>query len=164
MSGWGSHSAPGSSRSCAASPVAPATTPGPASATAAARRTTRRHRPGIRPGGPSSSATCASTYAVVRSPPVEAGETGEISRIAVATQAQTDRYSVNGGDPGVLEALPAPVREAASRWPRIPLPSARGIASAMLGQLSRGSPPADLDERDPDYIRENLAPFWLAAS
>ena len=71
---------------------------------------------------------------------------------------------MNGSGPGLFEVLPAPVREAASRRPRIPLPSARGIASSLLGQLTRGSPPADLDERDADYIRENLAPFWLAAS
>ena len=36
----------------------------------------------------------------------------------------------------------------------------RGLAS----QLQRRIPRADLDERDPDYIRENLPLMWLAAS
>jgi 1-acyl-sn-glycerol-3-phosphate acyltransferase len=36
----------------------------------------------------------------------------------------------------------------------------RGLAS----QVQRRIPRADLDERDPDYIRENLPLMWLAAS
>ena len=36
----------------------------------------------------------------------------------------------------------------------------RGVAS----QLQRRIPAADLDERDPDYIRENLPGIWLLAS
>ncbi len=48
----------------------------------------------------------------------------------------------------------------------------RGDAGTLLGRLARGMtsqvqqriPRADLDERDPDYIRENLPLMWLAAS
>src|SRR5665648_682242 len=36
----------------------------------------------------------------------------------------------------------------------------RGVA----GQVSSRIPAADLDERDPDYIRESLPRLWLAAS
>ncbi len=47
-----------------------------------------------------------------------------------------------------------------------------GDAGSLLGRLARGMaaqvqqriPRADLDERDPDYIRENLPLMWLAAS
>jgi 1-acyl-sn-glycerol-3-phosphate acyltransferase len=35
---------------------------------------------------------------------------------------------------------------------------------ALAGQVSRRIPRADLDERDPDYIREKLPQLWLAAS
>jgi len=38
------------------------------------------------------------------------------------------------------------------------------VGSALAGQLSKRIPKADLDERDPDYIRENLAGMWLMAS
>src|SRR3954466_7583550 len=37
------------------------------------------------------------------------------------------------------------------------------VASAAAGRLMR-VPRADLDERDPDFIRERLPAFWLAAS
>jgi 1-acyl-sn-glycerol-3-phosphate acyltransferase len=35
---------------------------------------------------------------------------------------------------------------------------------AVAGQVQRRVPPADLDERDPDYIRETLPRMWLLAS
>jgi 1-acyl-sn-glycerol-3-phosphate acyltransferase len=38
------------------------------------------------------------------------------------------------------------------------------LASAATGEVQRRIPRADLDERDPDYIRENLAGLWLVAS
>jgi 1-acyl-sn-glycerol-3-phosphate acyltransferase len=38
------------------------------------------------------------------------------------------------------------------------------LASAAAGQIQRRLPAADLDERDPDYIRESLAGLWLLAS
>src|SRR5438874_11529791 len=37
------------------------------------------------------------------------------------------------------------------------------LASAAAGRLLQ-VPKADLDERDPDFIRENLPAFWLVAS
>jgi 1-acyl-sn-glycerol-3-phosphate acyltransferase len=44
----------------------------------------------------------------------------------------------------------------------------RGLAERVLrslaSQAQRRIPPADLDERDPDYIRENLPRIWLLAS
>lgn len=38
------------------------------------------------------------------------------------------------------------------------------LASAATRQVQRRIPKADLDERDPDYIRENLAGLWMLAS
>ena len=43
----------------------------------------------------------------------------------------------------------------------------RGLASAITGlprAIAGRVPPADLDERDPDYIRETLPRLWLASS
>jgi 1-acyl-sn-glycerol-3-phosphate acyltransferase len=39
-----------------------------------------------------------------------------------------------------------------------------GVVQAITGLLSRRIPPADLDERDPDYIRESLPRLWLLSS
>jgi 1-acyl-sn-glycerol-3-phosphate acyltransferase len=38
------------------------------------------------------------------------------------------------------------------------------IAGAVKGLLTSRIPPADLDERDPDYIRERLPQLWLLSS
>jgi 1-acyl-sn-glycerol-3-phosphate acyltransferase len=38
------------------------------------------------------------------------------------------------------------------------------LARGLAAQVQRRIPRADLDERDPDYIRENLPLMWLAAS
>lgn len=38
------------------------------------------------------------------------------------------------------------------------------VVKALAGQVSRRIPRADLDERDPDFIRDNLPLFWLASS
>lgn len=38
------------------------------------------------------------------------------------------------------------------------------LAGAATRQVQRRIPKADLDERDPDYIRENLAGLWMLAS
>ncbi len=52
--------------------------------------------------------------------------------------------------------------------PRVlPLPSRRiaGRAADALGRRVRGAvPAADLDDRDPDYIRDNLPGLWLLAT
>jgi 1-acyl-sn-glycerol-3-phosphate acyltransferase len=51
---------------------------------------------------------------------------------------------------------------------RPPATSGEGLAGrlgrALAGQVSRRIPPADLDERDPDFIRERLPGMWLLAS
>ena len=39
-----------------------------------------------------------------------------------------------------------------------------GLARSAAGQVTRRIPKADLDERDPDFIRDNLPLLWLAAS
>jgi 1-acyl-sn-glycerol-3-phosphate acyltransferase len=39
-----------------------------------------------------------------------------------------------------------------------------GLAGAVADELERRVPSADLDERDPDYIRETLPGLWLIAS
>ena len=41
---------------------------------------------------------------------------------------------------------------------------ASGLAGAVTRPLARRIPQADLDERDPDYIRETLPGLWLLAS
>jgi 1-acyl-sn-glycerol-3-phosphate acyltransferase len=38
------------------------------------------------------------------------------------------------------------------------------LASAVTSELQRRIPRADLDERDPDYIRESLPRLWMAAT
>jgi 1-acyl-sn-glycerol-3-phosphate acyltransferase len=38
------------------------------------------------------------------------------------------------------------------------------VAGGLAGQLQRRLPRADLDERDPDYIREQLPLMWMLAS
>jgi 1-acyl-sn-glycerol-3-phosphate acyltransferase len=38
------------------------------------------------------------------------------------------------------------------------------LIGGVAAQIQRGIPRADLDERDPDYIRERLPRLWLAAS
>src|SRR5207244_1790616 len=40
----------------------------------------------------------------------------------------------------------------------------RGIGQLLADQVTRAIPRADLDQRDPDYIRETLPGMWLLAS
>jgi 1-acyl-sn-glycerol-3-phosphate acyltransferase len=66
----------------------------------------------------------------------------------------------NGHSAGSLDGRPQ-VGEAPSRRSRGPLERfVRGIGRAAQGRI----PVADLDERDPDYIRESLPRLWLLAS
>ncbi len=51
------------------------------------------------------------------------------------------------------------VEESPSRWSLV-----TRLAGELAGQLQRRLPRADLDERDPDYIREQLPMMWLLAS
>jgi 1-acyl-sn-glycerol-3-phosphate acyltransferase len=41
---------------------------------------------------------------------------------------------------------------------------AGGLAKVVANQVASRVPPADLDERDPDYIRESLPRLWLLSS
>jgi 1-acyl-sn-glycerol-3-phosphate acyltransferase len=67
------------------------------------------------------------------------------------------RRTVNGGPP--------PIAGAAADEDD---PGRPGLAERMLrglaGAVTRRVPPADLDERDPDYIRETLPRMWLLSS
>ena len=38
------------------------------------------------------------------------------------------------------------------------------LLKALAGKITSRVPPADLDERDPDYIRESLPGLWLLSS
>jgi 1-acyl-sn-glycerol-3-phosphate acyltransferase len=51
------------------------------------------------------------------------------------------------------------VEQSPSRWSLV-----TRLAGELAGQLQRRLPRADLDERDPDYIREQLPMMWLLAS
>src|SRR4051794_25887384 len=64
--------------------------------------------------------------------------------------------SVNGQGPGKGEQKGAGDRSPGSLLTR----ALRGVTS----QIETRIPRADLDERDPDYIREQLPLMWLAAS
>jgi 1-acyl-sn-glycerol-3-phosphate acyltransferase len=65
------------------------------------------------------------------------------------------------GDPAhVSRALGEPAPREGSRGPGFPLNLLGGLARAV----SKRIPPADLDERDPDYIRESLPGLWLLSS
>jgi 1-acyl-sn-glycerol-3-phosphate acyltransferase len=63
--------------------------------------------------------------------------------------------ALNGGGGGPASGQDDP-RDARSLVER----AVRGLAGAVVSRV----PPADLDERDPDYIRETLPRMWLLAS
>jgi 1-acyl-sn-glycerol-3-phosphate acyltransferase len=78
---------------------------------------------------------------------MEARTTTGASRNGAAAETDTDAqttdgYAANGEDRGMAER----------------------IVRAVAGQVQQRIPPADLDERDPDYIRENLPRLWLLSS
>jgi 1-acyl-sn-glycerol-3-phosphate acyltransferase len=52
----------------------------------------------------------------------------------------------------------------AARAQRLATGLADGLTEAITGPVVRCIPTADLDERDPDYIRETLPGLWLLAS
>ncbi len=87
----------------------------------------------------------------------------------MATPPVSDRARHNGHAPGDQGfGLPGESSAADGRG----ADSASGGPAALLGRAARGVaalaqariPPADLDDRDPDYIRERLPAMWLAAS
>jgi 1-acyl-sn-glycerol-3-phosphate acyltransferase len=93
----------------------------------------------------------------------------------VTGSAQTqDGRRNGGGTPAAEPAAPArqePGPSAAGRLggavtslTRLPRAVAGRAARELAGQVARRIPAADLDERDPDYIREQLPGLWLLAS
>jgi 1-acyl-sn-glycerol-3-phosphate acyltransferase len=78
---------------------------------------------------------------------MEARTTTGASRNGAAADTETDADSQNGhAESGDNRGL------------------AERIVRAVAGQVQTRIPPADLDERDPDYIRENLPRLWLLSS
>ena len=65
----------------------------------------------------------------------------------------TAHGSSNGGAPGASPATPASLTRMAAR-----------LIGAIAAEAQRRVPTADLDERDPDYIRETLPGLWMLAS
>ena len=72
----------------------------------------------------------------------------------------------NGKGNGTVGSMPPPAEEAAPAGDLLgrllELPGR--LASGVAGTVARRIPAADLDERDPDYIRETLPRSWLLAS
>ncbi len=65
----------------------------------------------------------------------------------------TAHGSSNGGAPGGAPAGPGSIVQMVGR-----------LIGAIAGEAQRRVPTADLDERDPDYIRETLPGLWMLAS
>lgn len=70
-----------------------------------------------------------------------------LSEEEIAERAATNGHAVNGSG-SVMGALQALGR----------------LSGALADEVQRRIPRADLDERDPDYIRDNLPGLWLLAS
>jgi 1-acyl-sn-glycerol-3-phosphate acyltransferase len=74
------------------------------------------------------------------------------------SQTTAAKGSLNGHSTnGRVQDDDAPERESSAS---LPARMARAVAGAVQSRI----PVADLDERDPDYIRETLPRLWLAAS
>ena len=70
-------------------------------------------------------------------------------------------------EPTARNGHAARLRAADASAPRPRAAVAGRAARAAVGAIARGAlrvPAADLDERDPDYIRESLPRLWLLAS
>ena len=65
----------------------------------------------------------------------------------------TAHGSSNGGAPGIGPSGPGSIVQIAGR-----------LIGAIADEAQRRVPTADLDERDPDYIRETLPGLWMLAS
>jgi 1-acyl-sn-glycerol-3-phosphate acyltransferase len=65
----------------------------------------------------------------------------------------TAQGSSNGSGPGSAPLTPASIAQIAGR-----------VIAAIAEEAQRRVPTADLDERDPDYIRETLPGLWMLAS
>jgi 1-acyl-sn-glycerol-3-phosphate acyltransferase len=73
---------------------------------------------------------------------------------------ETSRDSSNGAGPEAAARAAAGAVNATSSLAQM----AGRLIAAVAEQAQRRVPSADLDERDPDYIRETLPGLWLAAS
>ncbi len=78
-----------------------------------------------------------------------------MSEAGTTEHASRNGHSTDGPD-GLPRDDDAKRQSSGSRLTRI----ARGVAQ----QVQQRIPPADLDERDPDYIRESLPRLWLLSS
>jgi 1-acyl-sn-glycerol-3-phosphate acyltransferase len=82
------------------------------------------------------------------------------SRTSGRTAASSNGASADGGGPSATEP-----RRAARRGALGELAGLVGrVASTVAEQAQTRVPRADLDERDPDYIRDNLPGLWMLAS
>jgi 1-acyl-sn-glycerol-3-phosphate acyltransferase len=84
----------------------------------------------------------------------------------VSDGTQTARPSQNGHAANGAAAAPPPTGRSGERAKRDAGPAAMAgrLLRAVAGQVQSRIPTANLDERDPDYIRENLPRLWLLAS
>jgi 1-acyl-sn-glycerol-3-phosphate acyltransferase len=82
------------------------------------------------------------------------------STAGASSQNGHRRDGVNGTRSGGAGAVPDEPLAAPGDDRSLLERAVRGLA----GQIQRRVPPADLDERDPDYIRETLPRMWLLAS
>jgi 1-acyl-sn-glycerol-3-phosphate acyltransferase len=73
---------------------------------------------------------------------------------------QTSRDSSNGRGPEAAARAAAGAASASSSLAKM----AGRLIAAVAEQAQRRVPSADLDERDPDYIRETLPGLWMLAS
>lgn len=76
--------------------------------------------------------------------------------MAETTRTRTSRAgSTNGGPPGDADGRPRSGRNA---------PAGGGLLGRLAAPVLSRIPQADLDERDPDYIRETLPGLWMLAT
>jgi 1-acyl-sn-glycerol-3-phosphate acyltransferase len=73
---------------------------------------------------------------------------------------ETSRQSSNGSGPEAAARAAAGAASASSSLARM----AGRLIGAVAQEAQRRVPSADLDERDPDYIRETLPGLWMLAS
>ena len=81
------------------------------------------------------------------------GKTGSMT-------TETSRESSNGSGPETAARAAAGAASASSSLARM----AGRLIGAVAQEAQRRVPSADLDERDPDYIRETLPGLWMLAS
>src|SRR6185436_7627094 len=90
---------------------------------------------------------------VRRRPGPSCGLRSDEPREAAAVSTSTAHGSSNGGAPAGSPTGPAALVQMAGR-----------VIGAIAQEAQRRVPTADLDERDPDYIRETLPGLWMLAS